>query len=128
MNEPSDAAPPGAAEAARRLAASLIGLTQTRLAILGTEVEEERIRLTGAVVLGLCALFCLQIALALLAAFVVVALWDTHGPRTLGVLAALFVAVTVGLALLARARIGQRSRLFQTTIRELAKDRARFES
>jgi uncharacterized membrane protein YqjE len=128
MNEPPDAPPPGAAEAARRLAASLIGLTQTRLAILGTEVEEERVRLTGAVVLGVCALFCLQIALALIVAFVVVALWDTHGLRTLGVLAVLFVALTLGLALMARSRVAQRSRLFQTTIRELAKDRARFES
>jgi uncharacterized membrane protein YqjE len=128
MDERPDAPPPGAAEAARRLASSVLGLAQTRLAILGTEVEEERIRLTGALVLGVCALFCLQIALALIAAFVVVAFWETHGLRTLGVLAALFAAVTVVLGLMARGRMAQRSRLFQTTLRELAKDQARFDA
>jgi uncharacterized membrane protein YqjE len=128
MDEHPDAPSPGTVEAARRLAYSVLGLAQTRLAILGTEFEEERIRLTGALVLGVCALLCLQIALALIAAFIVVAFWETHGLRTLGVLAVLFVAVTVALGLMARSRVAQRSRLFQTTIRELAKDRARFES
>jgi uncharacterized membrane protein YqjE len=128
MDERPDAPPPGAAEAARHLAGSLLGLAQTRLAILGTELEEERIRLTGALVLAVCALFCLQIALALIAAFIVVAFWETHGLRTLGVLAAIFAIVTVVLGLLARGRAAQRSRLFQTTIRELAKDRAHFDS
>jgi uncharacterized membrane protein YqjE len=128
MDEHPDAPPPGTVEAARRLAYSVLGLAQTRLAILGTEFEEERIRLTGALVLGVCALFCLQIALALIAAFIVVAFWETHGLRTLGVLAALFLAVTVVLGLVARSRVAQRSRLFQTTIRELAKDREHFES
>lgn len=122
------APPPGVVEAARRLARSSLALASTRLAILATEIEEERVRLSGAAVFLLCALFCMQIAAGLVVTLLVVAFWDGHRLLALGVLAAVFVVVTLVLAGLARSRLAQRPKLFATTLGELAKDRERLGS
>jgi len=118
-----DAAPaPGMIAAARRLARTALSLIATRLRILGTEVEEEQMRITELLLLVASVVFCLGTAVLLGVIFVVVLLWDTHRLATLGVFTVLFaVSGIVGL-LAIRRRTQVRPKLFSATLGELAKD------
>ncbi len=107
----------------RGYAAGTLGILQTRLELLATEVEEEKIRLGTLLGYAAVAFFFLGFGIVLLALFLTVLLWDSHRLLALGVFTALFLAVGV-IAALAAASIGrQGSRLFAASISELAQDR-----
>jgi uncharacterized membrane protein YqjE len=107
----------------RRLAAGAVGILQTRLELLFTEIEEEKLRLGTLLAYAAVAFFFLGFGAVLLALFLTVLLWDTHRMLALGVFAALFLVIGL-LAAGAAVRIGrQGSRLFAASIAELARDR-----
>lgn len=107
----------------RGYAAGTLGILQTRLELLATEVEEEKIRLGTLLGYAAVAFFFLGFGIILLALFLTVLLWDSHRLLALGVFTALFLAVGA-IAALAAASIGrQGSRLFAASISELAQDR-----
>ena len=108
----------------RNLAGTLLGAAQTRLEILSTEIEEERLRLEQLLLITLAAAICLGMALLLGVAFVVIYFWDTHRLLTLGLLAAAFLAAAAVLAWVLRAKVKSRSRPFAVTRSELSKDGA----
>jgi uncharacterized membrane protein YqjE len=66
------------------LSATLVALFQTRLALLATEVEEEKQRLLGVLAWGAVALLMGAAACVFLAGFITVALWDSHPLLALG--------------------------------------------
>jgi uncharacterized membrane protein YqjE len=121
------------AEGARRagLLASLRGLlatgleiAQTRLVLLGTELEEEKSRLLALVAYGALALVFLAAGLVFLAIFFTVLLWDNNRLLVLGIVSSLFIGGGL-LSLLAATRLARSpSRLFAASLAELAKDRA----
>mgnify|MGYP006314891649 CR=1 FL=1 len=107
----------------RSYAADTLGILQTRLELLSTEFQEEKLRL--GMLLGYAAAGCffLGFGAVMLALFLTVLLWDSHRLLALGIFTALFLAIGI-LAALAAARIGrQGSRLFAASIAELAQDR-----
>jgi uncharacterized membrane protein YqjE len=108
----------------RRLAQSLLGAAQTRLDILATEIEEERVRLEQLLLFVLAAAFCLGMGIVLCVALVVLFYWDTHRLAAVGVLAVAFLAAGVALGLILRDKAKTRSKAFAITRGELAKDRA----
>jgi uncharacterized membrane protein YqjE len=117
-------APPGSVGARLRshLAAAL-GILQTRLELLATEVAEEKVRLGALLGYAAAAFFFLGFGAILLALFLTVLLWDSHRLLALGVFSALFLAIGL-IAALAAARVArQGSRLFAASIAELAQDR-----
>jgi len=63
----------------------------TRLELLSTELEEERVRLSSMLVWALVALFCGGLGVVLATLFGVPALWDTHRLSALGIPAILFI-------------------------------------
>jgi uncharacterized membrane protein YqjE len=108
----------------RHLAQTLLGAAQTRLEILATEIEEERVRLEQMLLVALAAAFCLAMGIVLCVALVVVYFWDTHRLLAVGMLAAGFLAAGVVLGLVLRDKAKTRPKPFAITRGELAKDRA----
>lgn len=107
----------------RGYAAGALGILQTRLELLATELQEEKLRLGTLLGYAAAAFFFLGFGAVLLALFLTVLLWDSHRLLALGVFTALFLAIGI-IAALAAARIGrQGTRLFAASIAELAQDR-----
>ncbi|HSD42683.1 MAG TPA: phage holin family protein [Burkholderiales bacterium] len=118
--------PPGLVGSITRLGRTALALLRTRLEILATEIEEERIRFAGLALLVAAIAFCLQMAVLLGVFLMVVLLWESHRLLTLGVLSAAFLVVGVGLFLWLRHRLRTRPRMFASTLGELAKDDERL--
>ena len=108
----------------RHLASSLLTAAQTRLEILVTEIEEERVRLEQMLLVALGAVFCIGMGVALCVAFIVVLFWDTHRLAAVGFLAAGFLAAGALLGWSLRDQAKSRPKLFAATRGELAKDQA----
>ena len=107
----------------RDYAAGALGILQTRLELLATELQEEKLRLGTLLGYAAAAFFFLGFGAVLLALFLTVLLWDSHRLLALGVFTALFLAIGI-IAALAAAGVGrQGTRLFAASISELAQDR-----
>jgi uncharacterized membrane protein YqjE len=111
-------APPGAADAAsgaappagarllasvQAMSATLVAIFQTRLALLATEVEEEKQRLLAVLGWGAVAIMMGTVACVFLAGFITVLCWDTHPLLALGGLTLAFA----GACLWAVRRVNQ---------------------
>ena len=107
----------------RDYAAGALGILQTRLELLATELQEEKLRLGMLLGYAAAAFFFLGFGAVLLALFLTVLLWDSHRLLALGVFTAVFLAIGI-IAALAAARNGrQGTRLFAASLSELAQDR-----
>ena len=106
------------------LAQSLLGAAQTRLEILATEIEEERVRLEQQLLFALSAAFCLVMGIVLCVALVVLFYWDTHRLAAVGILAAGFLGTGALLGWILRDKVKTRPKPFAITRGELTKDRA----
>lgn len=125
MVERAGAAEPGGLlQSVKHLGQSLLGAAQTRLEILATEYDEERLRLEQLLLFALAAVFCLGVAVVLGAAFVVLYFWDTHRLLAVGILALAFLAIAAALGWVLRAKAKSRPKPFAVTRGELAKDAA----
>jgi uncharacterized membrane protein YqjE len=111
----------------KRLASTLIEIVSTRLELLASELQEERLHLTQMFFLSLLALFSFGMALLLLTIFITVLFWDDHRIAVLGGLCALFFMSGILIALLLRSKAKSRPRLFSASLAELAKDREQLE-
>jgi uncharacterized membrane protein YqjE len=118
--------PPGLFGSIARLGRTAVALLRTRVEILGTDIEEERIRFTGLVLLVSGIAFCVQMAVLLFVILMVVLLWESHRLVTLGVLAAAFLVAGIALFLWLRHQLRTRPRMFAATLGELAKDEERL--
>jgi uncharacterized membrane protein YqjE len=117
---------PGLAGSIARLARTALAVLRTRLEILATEIEEERIRFAGLALVVAAIAFCLQMAVLLGVILMVVLLWESHRVVTLGVLCAAFLVAGVALYLWLRHRLRTRPRMFASTLGEFAKDEERL--
>jgi uncharacterized membrane protein YqjE len=122
MAQKEGAARGGLLHSIKDLAQSLLGAARTRLEILATEIEEERLRLEQMLLVALGAVFCVGMGIVLSVFFVVVLFWDTHRLAAVGSLAGGFLAAGVVLGLILRDRARSRPKLFAATRGELAKD------
>jgi uncharacterized membrane protein YqjE len=124
MSESETKAPAGGLLASlQRLLATLLDIVQTRVAIVATEFEEERVRLRELVVFGFVALFFVNLGIVLFTLFVVMLFWESHRLYVMGGFALLYLGVGVVAGISLRHRLKSRPRLFATTLAELSKDR-----
>jgi len=124
MSESETKAPAGGLLASlQRLLATLLDIVQTRVAIVATEFEEERVRLRELVVFGFVALFFVNLGVVLFTLLVVMLFWESHRLYVMGGFALLYLGVGVVAGISLRQRLKSRPRLFATTLAELAKDR-----
>lgn len=108
----------------RGLFGTAIRLLQTRLELLGTEIEEEKLRLLGLLGFGAAAFLLLGAGIVFLAIFLTVLLWDSNRLLVLGGLSALFLICGLIALVMARRCAQTRTRLFSASLAELAQDLA----
>jgi uncharacterized membrane protein YqjE len=111
MSEETPSESRGLFDSLKGLAASLVGIVQTRLDLLSM------------LVLMLVALFCLGVGVVLAAILIVVVFWDSNRLLVLGLLAGIFLAGGATAWGLVLYKIKTKPRLFAATLNELAKDR-----
>jgi uncharacterized membrane protein YqjE len=106
-----------------------VEVLRVRLELLSTELEEERLRLLQVLVLGVAALFCLALGAMLLNFLVIALFWETtYRLVVVGSLALLYVLAGVFMGLAARRKLRQKTKIFATSLGELAKDYRRLSS
>ncbi len=118
----------GILQSLRNLATTLVALLQNRLELLATDLEEERIRLLQLLFWAAGALFFCALGVLMITVLVVLLVWESHRLTGIVVLAVVFLAIGVGLAIGVRNRMHLRSRLFSSSLDELAKDKDRLTS
>lgn len=118
----------GLMDSVKRLLSTLTSIVSTRLELLANELQEERLRLTQMLLMGLAALFCIGMGLLLLVIFIVVLFWDDHRLAVLGVLCTIFFALAAILTLLLRDKAQTRTKLFSASLAELAKDKKQLDA
>ena len=106
----------------KALAATLLAIGRTRLELLSTEIEEERLRISALLVWTLVALFCAALGVALATLFVVVFFWDTHRLLALGTLTLLFLFVAALACAVVIGKAKAKPRPFAASLAELSKD------
>ena len=118
--------PPGMFDSLRQLLGTLAGVAQTRIELLGTEIEEQVGRLTSMLLWTIVSLFLAFTTVVLIAVAILVAFWDTNRILAAILLAAGFAVLALISCLRVRAVARGRPHLFQATLEELAKDRDRL--
>lgn len=107
----------------RQMLATLLEIAQVRLELFGNDLEQEKLRISAALILAALALVLLSLGTVLLCGFVLMLVGPEHRLAALGLLT---VACLVGGLLLLRACV-QRLRapggMFTATLAEIAKDR-----
>lgn len=105
------------------LLATLIAIFQTRLALLVTEVEEEKRRLLATVAWGAVAVLIGCFGLAFAAVFVTVLFWDSHRLAVLGGMTVLFFALAAWAMWRVRQLVQASGDMLAATLAELDADR-----
>lgn len=112
----------------KALSANLLGIVQTRLELLSTDIAEERERIVTLVVLALAALFSIGVGVVLLAILVVVALWESNRLFALGGMIVFFLMSGTIISVIVLNKLRGAARPFDASISELAKDREELKS
>jgi uncharacterized membrane protein YqjE len=113
----------GMFDSIKQLLGTLAGIAQTRIELLGTEVEEQVARLTSMLLWTIVSLFLAFTTAVLVAVAILVAFWDTNRILVAVLLAAGFAVLALISFLRVKAVARGRPPLFQATLEELAKDR-----
>jgi ElaB/YqjD/DUF883 family membrane-anchored ribosome-binding protein/uncharacterized membrane protein YqjE len=112
----------------KALSSNLLGIVQTRLELLSTDIAEERERIVTLVVLALAALFSIGVGIVLLAILVVVALWESNRLYALVGMIVFFMMSGALLGWFVHKKLRSQPRPFDASISELAKDRQELNS
>ena len=108
--------------AGRRLLGSLLATGETRLRLAVLELEEERARLVGMLLLAGLAMILLLLGIAVLTTLVIVAFWDSYRLTAIGVSAGVLLGGGVLLCLRVM-QLARRRTLLASTLKHLATDR-----
>jgi uncharacterized membrane protein YqjE len=114
----------GLFDSLRRLVDTAVEILQLRLQLLGSELEQEKLRLVEALVQAAIGLVMLALALVLALGFVVLLFWEGYRLPAIGVLTLVFGAGGVWLLrrALDKAR-GPEGGPFALSLAELRRDR-----
>ncbi|NOG32308.1 hypothetical protein HLB35_12085 [Halomonas sp. TBZ9] len=113
-------------DAARRLLKTLFANGETRLRLAVLELEEERARLLGLMLLVGASLVLLLLGVATLTALVVIIFWDSYRIAAIAISSGVLIATSLLLSLIAM-RKARRHTLFKETLKQFATDRALLE-
>lgn len=119
-----DAPRAGLLASLRGLLSTALEIAQTRLELLGNELEQEKLNLFDALWWGALALLLLLASLVLAVGFVMFLLQEPYRVPALGVFTLACLAAGVALLRHARQRLRSVGGTFGASVRELASDRA----
>lgn len=112
----------------RVLFGTLLGMARTRLELIATELEEERLHLAKLVLYGFLALFFFGLGVLALSLLVIAAFWDTYRLAAITAVVVAYLGIALICALCARRQLRRKPRLFSATLAEIDKDRAAVSS
>lgn len=107
--------------ALKNIAVTLLSTLQTRLTLLGNEVQMEKRLIAQQLGLILALVFCLGVGMLLGVALAVQFWWD-HRVAVLGISAALFLALAAYFYAALRRALTTKDELFSATLAELQED------
>lgn len=119
----SEASSSGLLDSLRRLGATALETVQVRADLLAVELEQEKRRLLGALLLGALALLLLGVGLVLLVGLLLMLLQETYRVAALSVLTLAFLGAGLALVLRARRQLESPGGLAAGSRGELARDR-----
>ncbi|MEY4749332.1 MAG: hypothetical protein RIQ60_1546 [Pseudomonadota bacterium] len=111
----------------RHMADLALALLQTRLELLGNELQVEVLLAFDAVLRGAAGLLLLTFGLFFLAAFLVALAWDSYRLLALAGAALAFMGVGVAMLLAARRRLQHVGHVFGASLAELKRDREQLD-
>lgn len=106
----------------RRVLATLLEIAQVRLALLETEIEQEKRRLLAALLWGALAVVLLGLGMLMLCFLVILAFWEGYRVHATAALAAIFLVGGMQLMRAAWKRIQSPSGMFGGSLGELKQD------
>ncbi|GED21766.1 phage holin family protein [Halomonas halmophila] len=114
-------------DAGKRILGSLLATGETRLRLAVLELEEERARLVGILLLAGLSMILLLLGLGALTTLVIVAFWESHRLMAIAVSAGVLLFGGAGLAAWVM-HLARRPTLLASTLKHLALDRELLES
>ena len=105
------------------LAKNIFGLVVSRVELAALELSEVRNHVLELLVIFSLAVVCAMFALAYGTATIVALAWESMGWTILLLMFAVFIAITIGLVLKAKAMLKQGKLAFPETMNELKNDR-----
>ncbi len=103
--------------------ATAIGIAQTRLELLSTELQEEVHRVAEIMLWATVALLAGGVGLFMLALVIIIVFWDTHRILASVAVTSVFFLISAIAALVLRAKVRSKPPLLDATLAELKKDR-----
>ena len=122
--QPGSAASGGLFVSLRRLIATGLELAQVRLELIGTELEEQKLRILDGLIWAAIGVMLFGVGLVLLAGCVALLFWEGYRLQALGLLALAFLGGGGLVLRAASARMKTPTGAFAASAAELAQDRA----
>ncbi|MHB8347852.1 MAG: phage holin family protein [Acidiferrobacterales bacterium] len=113
----------GLVKSLRRMLSTLIGILETRVDLVATEIEEQGLRVAQLIALAFLVLFFFTLSVIFGTVAVVVAFWNSNPILVLGGIAVFYLVLAISLGVVWRMRSRARPRLLSATLAELARDR-----
>jgi uncharacterized membrane protein YqjE len=110
------------------LASTLVGIINTRLALLSNDIEEDRERLFLQIILSIIAAFCLIVGFVLMIILIVFVLWEQHRLYALFSIAGFLILIGFGVGGFAMYKLKTKPKFFSASLTELLKDKERLNS
>jgi uncharacterized membrane protein YqjE len=107
-----------------QLLATAVGIAQTRLELLSTELQEEVHRVAEIMLWATVALLAAGVGLLMFALVIIFVYWDTHRLAASIAVTSVFFLIAVIAGLTLRAKVRSKPPLLDATLAELKKDRA----
>jgi uncharacterized membrane protein YqjE len=107
-----------------QLLATAVGIAQTRLELLSTELQGEVHRVAEIMLWAAVALLAAGVGLFLSALVIIFVFWDTHRVVASIVVTSVFFVIAAIAGLVLRAKVRSKPPLLDATLAELKKDRA----
>ena len=107
-----------------QLLATAVGIAQTRLELLSTELQEEVHRVAEIMLWATVALLAAGVGLLMFALVIIFVYWDTHRLAASIAVTSVFFLIAIVAGLMLRAKVRSKPPLLDATLAELKKDRA----
>ena len=112
----------------QRLAGTVLELGQVRLELLGTEIEEQKLRALAALLWAAAGVALLAVGLAVLAAAVLATFWDSARGAAFAALLVIYLGAGAFALWRARRSLATPAGAFAASAGELARDRSALSS
>jgi uncharacterized membrane protein YqjE len=118
----------GLLDSLSNLASTLVSIIHTRLALLSTDIEEDRERLFSQIILSIIAAFCLIIGFVLMIILIVFVLWEEHRLYALFSIAGILILTGFLIGGFAIYKLKTKPKFFSASLAELLKDKEKLNS